>query len=45
LLEQLNGDGATIVVITHDRALAARLPRQVEVLDGRIVADSRTVAR
>ncbi|MEN3280563.1 MAG: putative transport system ATP-binding protein [Solirubrobacteraceae bacterium] len=41
LLEQLNADGATIVVITHDRELAARLPRQLEVLDGRIVADTR----
>jgi putative ABC transport system ATP-binding protein len=40
LLEELNSDGATIVVITHDRALASRLPRQVEVLDGRIVNDS-----
>jgi putative ABC transport system ATP-binding protein len=39
LLEELNGEGATIVVITHDRDLAARLPRQVEMLDGRIVAD------
>ena len=27
--------GATIVVITHDRDLAARLPRQVQMLDGR----------
>ena len=32
--------GATIVVITHDRDLAARLPRQVEMLDGRIVTDT-----
>ena len=40
LLEQLNAEGATIVVITHDRELAARLPRQVEMLDGRIVSDS-----
>jgi putative ABC transport system ATP-binding protein len=40
LLESLNEEGATIVVITHDRDLAAHLPRQVEVLDGRIVADS-----
>jgi putative ABC transport system ATP-binding protein len=38
LLEELNGGGATIVVITHDRGLAARLPRQVEMLDGRIVS-------
>ncbi len=39
LLEELNAEGATIVVITHDRDLAGRLPRQVEMLDGRIVAD------
>jgi putative ABC transport system ATP-binding protein len=40
LLEELNDEGATIVVITHDRDLAARLPRQVDMLDGRIVADT-----
>jgi putative ABC transport system ATP-binding protein len=45
LLESLNEEGATIVVITHDRDLAAHMPRQVEVLDGRIVADSARPAR
>jgi len=40
LLHELNATGATIVVITHDHDLAVRLPRQVHVLDGRIVADS-----
>jgi putative ABC transport system ATP-binding protein len=40
LLQELNAGGATILVITHDRDLAARLPRRVEMLDGRIVADS-----
>jgi putative ABC transport system ATP-binding protein len=41
LLEELNRtDGTTIVVITHDRELAARLPRRVELLDGVIVRDT-----
>jgi putative ABC transport system ATP-binding protein len=40
LLEELHAQGATILVITHDTALAARLPRQVQMLDGQIVADT-----
>ena len=39
LMEDLNAEGTTILVITHDRALADRLPRQISMLDGRIVAD------
>jgi putative ABC transport system ATP-binding protein len=39
LLGELNQEGATIIVITHERELAARLPRQIQMLDGRIVAD------
>ncbi len=39
LLEDLNREGATIVVITHDRQLAARLPRQVSILDGMVAHD------
>jgi putative ABC transport system ATP-binding protein len=40
LLEQLNAEGATIVVVTHEREFAARLARQINVLDGRIVSDT-----
>jgi putative ABC transport system ATP-binding protein len=40
LLAELHAAGATIVVITHDHQLAARLPRQIEMLDGRVVTDS-----
>jgi putative ABC transport system ATP-binding protein len=45
LLRQLNADGATIVVITHDRDLARRLRRQVHVLDGQIISDSTAEQR
>ena len=37
LLEGLNADGTTVVLITHDRDVAARAPRRVEVRDGVIV--------
>ena len=41
LLDELNRrDGTTIVVITHDTSIAASLPRQVSVFDGRISSDS-----
>jgi len=37
LLERLNADGTTVVLITHDRDIAAWAPRKVEVRDGVIV--------
>src|SRR5262249_7089098 len=43
LLTELNGYGVTIVLITHDRGIAARAPRQIDMLDGRIVTDTARV--
>jgi len=40
LLEQLHAAGTTLVVITHDERIAARMPRRVEMLDGHIVSDN-----
>jgi putative ABC transport system ATP-binding protein len=39
LLRELNGEGATIVVITHDAEIAGSMPRRVELRDGEVVAD------
>jgi putative ABC transport system ATP-binding protein len=44
LVEQLHQAGSTIVVITHDHAIVERMPRKVEILDGRIVADTGLAA-
>ena len=40
LIEELNGNGATIVVITHEHAIAARCPRRIQLLDGRVISDT-----
>jgi putative ABC transport system ATP-binding protein len=40
LLRELNDEGTTIAVITHDRDIAGSLARQVEMRDGMIVDDS-----
>ena len=40
LFQQLNQDGTTLLVVTHDERLAAEAGRVIHMLDGRIVADT-----
>jgi putative ABC transport system ATP-binding protein len=45
ILQKLNAEGRTIVLITHDRNIAEHAGRILELRDGRITADSRFEAR
>jgi putative ABC transport system ATP-binding protein len=44
LLRELNAEGTTIIVVTHEAEVAAAMMRQVVMRDGRIVSDSGTTA-
>ena len=45
LLKELNARGHTVILITHDREIAANAPRVIELHDGRVVAEVRAAAR
>jgi len=45
LLTGLHRDGTAVVVVTHDREVAAALPRRLEIRDGRIHVDTGVLAR
>jgi putative ABC transport system ATP-binding protein len=39
-IEALNGEGMTVVLVTHDPELGERTRRRIQMVDGRIVSDS-----
>jgi putative ABC transport system ATP-binding protein len=41
LLRELNADGSTLIVITHDLEVARSFPRQIHVRDGEVIGDQR----
>ena len=40
LLEELNAQGVTLIVVTHDQSMGAKARRQVMMLDGAVASDS-----
>jgi len=45
LFDRLNGDGVTVIVVTHDEQLAAAARRVIHMLDGRVVRDEPLLRR
>ncbi|WP_116288958.1 ABC transporter ATP-binding protein [Ensifer sp. LCM 4579] len=45
LLDEVNAGGTTVVVVTHDRDIAARMRRTITLTDGRVTSDSRAQVR
>jgi putative ABC transport system ATP-binding protein len=43
LFEELNADGRTLILVTHDPGIAERARRRIEIRDGRIESDRRAV--
>ncbi len=44
LFDSLHAEGHTLIVVTHDAGIAARAGRRIEMLDGRVTADSGEAA-
>ncbi len=45
ILEALNQQGITLIIVTHDAALGARAMREIKMIDGRIIDDGHQKPR
>jgi putative ABC transport system ATP-binding protein len=43
ILFKLHGQGKTVVIVTHNKEIAQRAERVVEIRDGRVVTGSRII--
>jgi putative ABC transport system ATP-binding protein len=43
LFEELNREGLTLIVVTHEKEVADRAKRRISFRDGKVVADERTL--
>lgn len=41
LFSQINRQGTTVIIVTHDPKIGSQAPRQISILDGKIIQDSR----
>ncbi len=42
LFDELHGEGQTVILVTHDHAIARRCRRRVTLRDGRVLSDERS---
>jgi macrolide transport system ATP-binding/permease protein len=45
ILDELHAEGRTVIIVTHDKSIAARADRIIEISDGVIVSDERKPGR
>jgi putative ABC transport system ATP-binding protein len=43
IFRQLNQDGITVIIVTHERDIASQTQRNIHLLDGQITSDERIV--
>ncbi len=45
IFEQLNGDGITVIIVTHEMDIASQARRIIRLLDGKIISDEKVTEK